>query len=135
MKKIGLAVALIALTACEPVTLADYRPVVDPGRTNAAKFERDLVACRAVATQAEAEYKERQQKEMGANLIAGLLVGAIAGAAIGDSGSWAAYGAASGAAAGVAATDTELAHGGPRRIVDRCMVERGHRVLNDPGKG
>lgn len=136
MKRILLVVSFIALSACEPPpTLAEYRPVVDPARTNSAKFERDLAACRSVAQQAEAEYKVRQQKEMGANLMAGILVGAIAGAAIGDSSNWAAYGAASGAAAGVAATDTELAHGGPRRIVDRCMTERGHRVLNDLGKG
>lgn len=136
MKKLCLIAIVFALAGCEPPpTLAEYRPIVDPGRTNSAAFERDLVSCRNVATQAEAAYKERQQKEMGANILAGVLVGAIAGAAIGDSSNWAAYGAASGAAAGAAATDTELAQGGPRRIVDRCMVERGHRVLNDLGKG
>ena len=40
-----------------------------------------------------------------------------------------------GAAAGAAATDTELAVGGPRRIIDRCMTQRGHVVLNDLGAG
>lgn len=123
------------LAGCVQPTLEEYRPVVDPSRTNAAKFERDLAACRNVALQAEADYKKRQNEQMGANIMAGLLVGAIAGAAIGDSSSWAASGAAYGAAAGVAATDTELAQGGPRRIIDRCMAERGHKILNDLGKG
>jgi hypothetical protein len=126
--------AALSLSACvEP--LADYRPVVDPAKSSPAKFEKDLAACRAIATQAEAEYKARQEKELGQNLIAGVLVGAIAGAAIGDSSNYAAAGAAYGAAAGAAATDTELAVGGPRRIIDRCMTQRGHVVLNDLGAG
>lgn len=123
------------LAGCVQPTLQEYRPITDPGRTNAAKFERDLAACRNVALQAEADYKKRQQDEMGAKLVTGLLIGAIAGAAIGDSGRYAAAGAAYGAGAGVAATDTELAQGGPRRIIDRCMTERGHKILNDLGKG
>ena len=34
-----------------------------------------------------------------------------------------------------AATDTELARGGPRRIIDRCLIGRGHRILSDIGRG
>lgn len=138
MKKFTLAAAGIALlAACEPqVPLADYRPIVDPGRTNSAKFEKDLTACRQIALQVEADYKERQQKELAANIVAGLILGAVVGAAVGDSGDWAAYGAASGAAAGAASGDYthDLVKYGPRRIVDRCMAERGHAVLNDAGR-
>ena len=124
----------LGLSGCvEP--LAEYRPVVDPSMSSPAKFEKDLAACRAVATQAETEYKARQEKEMGQNLLAGLLVGAVAGAAVGGNSDWAATGAAYGAASGVAATDTELAVGGPRRIIDRCMTQRGHAILNDLGAG
>lgn len=72
---------------------------------------------------------------MAQNMMAGILLGAVAGAAIGDSGNYAAAGAAYGAGAGVAATDTELAQGGPRRIIDRCMADRGHTILNDLGRG
>jgi len=136
MKKFtSIVIVTTLLAGCVQESLTDYRPVVDPGRTNAAKFEKDLTACRTVALNAEAAYKKRQSEQMGANILAGILVGAVAGAAIGDSGNYAAAGAAYGAGAGIAATDTELAQGGPRRILDRCMTERGHRILNDLGKG
>jgi len=123
------------LGACVSEPLTEYRPVVDPSKSSPARFEQDLAACRSIALQAEAEYKRRQDEQMGQNIMAGLIVGAIAGAAIGDSGNYAAAGAAYGAGAGMAATDTELAYGGPRRIVDRCMADRGHVILSDLGRG
>lgn len=137
MKKICTVFCLLALSGCvQPVALADYRPVVDPGRTNAAKFESDLTACRNIALKVEADYKQQQQSEMATNMIAGLIVGAALGAAVGNS-DGAAYGAAYGATAGAASGDYthDLVKFGPRRIVDRCMTERGHVVLSDLGKG
>ena len=134
VKHIALLAAALVLTACvEPLT--EYQPVVDPAKSSPAKFEKDLAACRNIGLQAEADYKARQNKEMGEKMVAGILLGAIAGAAIGDSSNYAAAGAAYGAAAGAASTDTELATGGPRRIIDRCMSERGHVILSDPGRG
>ena len=135
-------IAILAIAGCaelEPLT--EYRPVVDPERTNMPRFERDLAACRAIAVQVEADYRQRQQEQMGANIMAGLLVGAITGAVVGSGSSYqgelAAYGAASGMAAGASATDYthDLVTFGPRRIVDRCMAERGHPILNDAGRG
>jgi uncharacterized protein YcfJ len=76
--------AMLAIAGCaelEPLT--EYRPVVGPERTNMARFERDLEACRAVAVQVEADYRQRQEEQMGANIMAGLLVGAITGAVVG----------------------------------------------------
>ncbi|MFC3086766.1 glycine zipper family protein [Tabrizicola soli] len=138
----GGFVVMLALTGCAEIEpLTDYRPVVDPSRTNQARFERDLEACRAIAVQVEADYRQRQEEQMAANIMAGLIVGAITGAVVGSGsgyqGELAAYGAASGMAAGAAATDYthDLVTFGPRRIVDRCMTERGHVVLNDPGRG
>ena len=126
--------ALPLLAACVPAEpLTDYRPVVDPSRTSQAKFDGDLAACKSIATAAEADYAKRQQAEMGANLIAGLILGAAIGSAYGNE--YIGQGAAWGAASGAANTDTELAHGGPRRIIDRCMSERGHVVLSDSGRG
>lgn len=134
--------ATVAVAGCaelEPLT--EYRPVVDAERTNMPRFERDLEACRAVAVQVEADYRQRQQEQMGANIMAGLLVGAITGAVVGGGtdyqGELAAYGAASGMAAGASANDYsyDLVTYGPRRIVDRCMAERGHAILNDIGRG
>lgn len=78
-------IAVLAVAGCaelEPLT--EYRPVVDPERTNMPRFERDLEACRAVAVQVEADYSQRQQEQMGANIMAGLLVGAITGAVVGS---------------------------------------------------
>lgn len=126
---------MVLLVGCVQEPLTEYRPVVDPSKSSPAKFERDLSACRNVGLSAEAAYKKRQDQQMAQNMVAGILVGAIAGAAIGDSSNYAAAGAAYGAGAGVAATDTELAQGGPRRIIDRCMADRGHTILNDIGRG
>lgn len=134
MKRLFTCVFISALAGCVQEPLTEYRPVVDPAKSSPAKFERDLAACRNVGLSAEAAYKQRQEKEMAQKMMAGILLGAIAGAAVGDS-STAAAGAAYGAGAGAAATDTELAQGGPRRIIDRCMADRGHTVLNDIGRG
>lgn len=137
MKKFYVLLAPLLVAGCVQEPLSEYRPVVDPGRTNAKKFESDLAACRNVAIKVEADYKKRQEQQLVGNLIAGLIVGAVAGAAIGDSGDAIAYGAAAGAAAGAATNDYtyDLVKFGPRRIVDRCMAERGHKVLNDVGRG
>lgn len=136
MKRHALAlVGLLSIAACAaPPQLQEYSPVTDPASPAAARYASDLQACRATATAAEADYKKRQSEEMAANMISGLLVGAILGAAVGNSDT-AAYGAGYGAVSGAAATDTELAQGGPRRIVDRCMTGRGHVVLSDLGRG
>jgi len=127
-------VTLCALSGCVQ-TLEEYRPVVDSGASNSGRYERDLAACYSIAKKAEAEYQKRQQDELGANLIAGVLAGALVGAAVGDNSDWAKTGAVYGAAAGAANTDTEMAVGGPRRIIDRCMTDRGHRILSDFGRG
>jgi outer membrane lipoprotein SlyB len=132
MKKTVTALSLAAMLAGCVQPLAEYTPVADT--TNPAKFNSDLAQCRVVATRAEGEYAKRQEADMGANILTGLLVGALIGGAIGG-GDYVGYGAANGALAGAASTDTELAHGGPRRIIDRCMVGRGHKVLNDIGRG
>lgn len=133
MHRIFATAAVAALTACAPAEqLAEYRPVADAA---GPAYERDLADCRAIATQAEADYRKREADAMAANIFAGLIVGAIAGQAIGGNSDWTAYGAAHGAATGAASADTELAYGGPRRIIDRCMTGRGHRILSDLGRG
>lgn len=127
------ALILLLLAGCvQP--LEEYRPVTDPAAPNAARYEKDLQACYTIAKAAEADYQKRQEQQMAQNMMAGLLVGAITGAVVGNS-DYAAAGAAYGAGVGAAATDTELAVGGPRRIIDRCMNERGHRILSDLGSG
>ena len=132
MKLATLLTAALLLSGCTVATLDEYQPVTDrPG----PRYAADLSECRAIAKQAEADYQRRQNDAMAANIVAGLIIGAVVGQAVGGNSDWTAYGAAHGAAAGAASTDTELAHGGPRRIVDRCLAGRGYAVLSDAGRG
>lgn len=138
MKRIaflGLAAAM-TLSACATpsATLPTYAPVVDPGAPNAHRYPADLKQCQLLAQQAEQKYIEEQNAELGANIVGGILVGALLGAAVGNSDT-AGWGAGYGAASGIAATDFETAHGGPRRIIDRCLAGRGHQPLSDLGRG
>ncbi|WP_444460458.1 glycine zipper family protein [Rhodobacter capsulatus] len=133
--------ACVALCACEPVqTLQEYRPVVDPAKIRPAKFEADLEHCRSIALKVEAEYKQRQEKEMQQQLVAGILLGALVGAAAGNhtgyQGDYIAAGAATGAIAAAGSGDysDDLVTYGPRRVVDRCMTDRGYKILTDPGR-
>ena len=138
---VGLTIAIAVSGCTELEPLAEYRPVIDPGRTDQVRFESDLDECRAVAIQVEADYKKRQQEQLGANLLTGLVVGALTGAVVGSDSNYqsdlVAYGAASGMAAGAASNEytQDLVKFGPRRIVDRCMADRGHKILNDIGRG
>jgi outer membrane lipoprotein SlyB len=116
--KIGLAVVLVGiLGACA------YRPVVDPKRSDMARYESDLVECREIA-------------DKGPGGGTGALVGAGAGYAVGqvfaratgrasvanEAGrGGAVLGAAGGAGAGAK---------NKRQIVKNCMTGRGHAVLD-----
>ena len=45
----------LAFAGCAgPVPLEEYRPVVDPARTDMSRFERDLAECRRIALRVEA---------------------------------------------------------------------------------
>ncbi len=127
-------IGLMALGACSQPTLEQYRPVTDPYGPRSATYERDLNMCYSVAKRAEGSYRQQRNAEMGTNVAVGAIGGALIGAAFGNS-DWAAIGATYGAASGVATTNTELARGGPRRIIDRCMADRGHRIYSDFGRG
>jgi outer membrane lipoprotein SlyB len=98
-----------------------YRPVVDPKRTDMAKYETDLVECRQVA-------------EQGPGAGTGAAAGAVGGYAVGqlfaratgrsyhanESGrGGAVLGAAGGAGAGAK---------NQRQIVKNCLTQRGHAV-------
>jgi hypothetical protein len=124
---------LVGLAACTPPAIDTYRPVIDPVGVSATRYEADLASCQTIGTAAQADYIQRQNADLAANLIAGALVGAALGNAYG--GDYAAEAAAWGAASGVAATDMATASEGPQRIVDRCLAGRGYRVLSDMGRG
>ena len=123
----GLVTLHLALAACgyQP-SLGDYRPVVDSYNTDMAAYEADRGQCVAVAMQAQAEYDRQQRLKWESNMTIGLIVGAIAGAAVGGT-----LGALDGR---LAETDYDPVTS-PRKIVDRCMKNRGYKNLSDLGKG
>ena len=133
--------SLLVVTGCGVEPLVEYTPIVDPYRTNMQKFNKDLVECRSLALSVEADYQKRQKDQALSNALTGALAGAITGAVVGSGsgyqGELTAYGAAVGASTGLASNDYtyDLVKFGPRRVVDRCMADRGHRLLNDIGKG
>ena len=136
--------AAVFLSACVPddVPITEYRPVIDDKRVNKRRFERDLAECREFAIKLEADYKKRQEEELGKEILVGIVAGALTGFAFGaatggNQGDFAAAGAAAGAASGIANREytDDLVKYGPRRVVDRCMANRGYAVLNDPGRG
>ena len=123
----GLVTLPLALAPCgyQP-SLGDYRPVVDSYNTDMAAYEADRGQCVAVAMQAQAEYERQQRLKRESNMTIGLIVGAIAGAAVGVT-----LGALEG---GPGETDYDPVTS-PRKIVDRCMKNRGYDILSDMGKG
>ena len=135
-----LAAASLSLAACGyQSSLRDYRPVVDSYTTDMAGYDADRAQCVNIAMQAQAEYERQQRAQRESNLTIGLIVGAIAGAAVGsatgDAGDGAIVGGTLGALeGGLAETDYDPVTS-PRKIVDRCMKNRGYKVLSDLGKG
>ena len=123
----GLVTLPLALAACgyQP-SLGDYRPVVDSYNTDMAAYEADRGQCVAVAMQAQAEYERQQRLKRESNMTIGLIVGAIAGAVVGGT-----LGALEG---GLAEIDYDQVTS-PRKIVDRCMKNRGYEILSDLGNG
>jgi hypothetical protein len=100
-----------------------YRPVVDPKRTDTAKYETDLVECREIAKQ-------------GAGAGGGALVGAGAGYVVGQAvarttgRSHVANEAGRGAAVVGAAGGAGAGAKNRRGIIKNCMIGRGHAVLD-----
>ncbi|MBC6436885.1 MAG: glycine zipper family protein [Rhodobacteraceae bacterium] len=140
-RKIAITVAMLALAACTPPQpVTEYRPVVDLDQPGSESFETDLRACRNIALQVQARYEERQRQEAG-NILAGAVIGAAVGHAVGGRGHYqnelAWYGAAVGASSAAESSvyGHDMVHYGPRRVIDRCMHNRGHVVLNDLGFG
>ena len=121
--RLTLATAAVTLAACgyQP-SLSDYRPVVDSHTTDMSAYEADRGQCVGIALQAQAEYARQQKAQRDSNLTIGLIVGAVAGGTLGA------------LEGGLAETDYDPVTS-PRKIVDRCMKNRGYDILSDLGKG
>ncbi|MAC07616.1 MAG: hypothetical protein CMN38_03665 [SAR116 cluster bacterium] len=115
------ALSMLAACGTRP-SLVDYRPVVDSYNTNMANYEGERTQCVNVAMQAQAEYDRREKEQRQSNMTVGFIIGAIVGATLGT------------LEGGLAETDYDPMTS-PRKIVDRCMQNRGYEILNDEGKG
>ena len=143
-RRLAVGTALVLTTALlvgcgyRP-SLQTCRPVVDSYQTDMTAFEADQAECITVALQAQAEYDRQQKAQRESNLTIGMVVGALSGAVIGslsrDAGEGAVVGGTLGALeGGLAETDYDPVTS-PRKIVDRCMKNRGYEILSDLGKG
>ena len=133
-----LTTALLVGCGYRP-SLQTYRPVADSYQTDMTAFEADRAKCITIALQAQAEYDRQQKAQRESNLTIGMVVGALSGAVIGslsgDAGEGAVVGGTLGALeGGLAETDYDPVTS-PRKIVDRCMKNRGYEILSDLGKG
>lgn len=123
--------AILALSGCtaQPASMDDYRPVIDPARIDQAAFEKDLPECRRIGSEAYQKAYVQYQNDVVASILIGAAFGAASGAVIGNDYAGAgAIGGATGAAAGTLYRDGDLERG-PKAIVDRCLVNRGHEIL------
>ena len=115
------ALSMLAAYGTRPL-LVDYRPVVDSYNTNMATYEGDRTQCVNVAMQVQAEYDHREKEQRQSNMTVGFIIGAIVGVTLGT------------LEGGLAETDYDPMTS-PRKIVDRCMQNRGYEILNNEGKG
>src|SRR5687768_13157316 len=117
LKNLILVLAALLISGCA------YRPIVDPARSDMARFDSDLAECRQIA-------------EQGPGAGGGAAVGAVAGYAVGQ---------LAARATGHSAVANEVGRGGAvvggakgagagargkRAMIRNCLTGRGHAVLN-----
>ena len=150
-----LALGIVLLAGCETtgssqrINLINYAPVIDvKGQGyDVATYYNDLEECRVLGMRVQATYDEQRRREQQEQAQAAL-VGAVIGAAVGHgvaqhndnhAGRGATTGALAGAAIGAGTSpvdyDHTLAKFGPTAVVDRCMSDRGYRILSAEGLG
>ena len=117
------AVILFTLTACSSIEdVTGNTPIIDTQGVNLSRYEDDLAECRTYADEVQIAQKAA------AGSVSGAVIGGLLGAVWGNSNTaqrGAGVGAVSGGAKGVI--------GGVRerdRVIKRCLMGRGYRVLN-----
>ncbi len=124
MSKIFLtSLCAFILTACGSIEdLTGNNPIIDDRGVNLAQYDADLVECQLYADEVAIAQKA------GAGAVSGAVVGGVFGAVIGNSNTaqkGAGVGAIGGGARGVGEGIRER-----ERVIKRCLIGRGYRVLN-----
>ena len=147
--------ALFALAGCAQesarLDLTTYAPVIDvKGQGyDMADYHQDLEECRMLGVRVQAAYEAQQKKERedaAKSAFVGALAGAVIGHAVGSNNDYhtgrsatagALYGGAIGGAVGAENLDytKDITKFGPTSIVDRCMTDRGYKLLSAEGFG
>ncbi len=117
------AVMLFSLTACSSIEdVTGNTPIIDTQGVNLSRYEGDLAECRAYADEVQIAQKAA------AGSVSGAVIGGLLGAVWGNSNTaqrGAGVGAVSGGAKGVIGGVRERG-----RVIKRCLMGRGYRVLN-----
>lgn len=113
----------LLLTACSSIEdLTGNNPIIDTQGVNLAQYDVDLLQCQDYADEVAIAQKA------GSGAVAGAVVGGVFGAVVGNSNSakkGAGIGAIGGGARGVGEGIRER-----ERVIKRCLIGRGYRVLN-----
>lgn len=117
------ALMLFTLTACSSIEdVTGNTPIIDTQNVNLSSYEGDLTECQAYAD----EVQIAQKAAVGS--VSGAVIGGLLGAVWGNSNTaqrGAGVGALGGAAKGVVRGVGER-----DRVIKRCLMGRGYRVLN-----
>lgn len=113
----------LLLTSCSSIEdLTGNNPIIDTQGVNLARYEADLLQCQNYADEVAIAQKA------GSGAVTGAVVGGVFGAVVGNSDTakkGAGIGAVGGGARGVGEGIRER-----ERVIKRCLIGRGYRVLN-----
>lgn len=111
------------LTCCASIEdLTGNNPIIDTQGVILAQYDTDLAQCEAYAGEVAIAQKA------GAGAVSGAVIGGVFGAVVGNSSTakkGAGIGAVGGGARGVGEGIRER-----ERVIKRCLIGRGYRVLN-----
>ncbi|MDB2391377.1 YMGG-like glycine zipper-containing protein [Alphaproteobacteria bacterium] len=151
----GVVMILLTMAGCASesasIDISSYAPVIDvKGQGyDVPTYYQDLDECRMLGMRVQATYEAQRKKEIEdaqKSALIGALAGAVIGQVVGDTNEYhtgrsatagAIYGGAVGGAMGADRIDYShtIAKFGPTGVVDRCMNDRGYRILSAEGFG
>ena len=133
--KVSLIGVITMLGACGLEPLNEYVPIVESFSVDETNFNADLEECRTIALNVEGEYRKQQEEKMWKKIGAEqrFRLSLLTGLPMEN------YDF-------VLETDSQLedlnqndytydlVKFGPKGVVNRCLSNRGHKLLNDKGR-